>query len=111
MLAEITNSQKSSLSCTHNNKKTGTMDSSPDELYTLRAQFWLGHYNLCIDEAKSIARRPMSPQLKVEREEFYLRALLELKQFDDVVREASGGDKGPGWYFCICGNFSFSSPS
>ena len=68
----------------------------PDELYTLRAQFWLGHYNLCIDEAKSIARRPMSPQLKVEREEFYLRALFQLKQYDNVVREASTSDKGPG---------------
>ena len=79
----------------------------PDELYTLRAQFWLGHYNLCIDEAKSIARRPMSPQLKVEREELYLRALLEMKQFDDVLREASSGDKGPGPYFRICGDFCF----
>ncbi len=78
------------------------MDSSPDELYTLRAQFWLGHYNLCIDEAKSIARRPMSPQLKIEREEFYLRALLELKRFDEVVREATS-DKGPGGSF-----FSYS---
>jgi coatomer protein complex subunit epsilon len=68
----------------------------PDELYTLRAQYWLGHYPLCISEAKSIARRPMSPQLKIEREEFYLRALLELKQYDDVIREASSGDKGPG---------------
>lgn len=73
----------------------------PDELYTLRAQYWLGHYNLCIDEAKSTARRPMSPQLKVEREEFYLRALLELKKYDDVIREAESGDKGPGLYFKI----------
>ncbi len=79
----------------------------PDELYTLRAQFWLGHYNLCIDEARSIARRPMSPQLKVEREELYLRALLEMKQFDDVLREASSGDKSPGGYFRNCGDFIF----
>lgn len=68
----------------------------PDELYTLRAQYWLGHYSLCIDEAKSIARRPMSPQLKMEREEFYLRALLESKQYDEVIRESNSGDKGPG---------------
>ena len=63
----------------------------PDELYTLRAQYWLGHYNLCIDEA-------------VKREEFYLRALLGLKRYDDVIREASGGDKGSGMWmvdFCI----------
>ena len=70
----------------------------PDELYTLRAQYWLGHYNLCVDEAKSISRRPMSAQLKVEREEFYLRALLGLKRYDDVIREASGGDKGSGMW-------------
>ena len=23
----------------------------PDELYTLRAQFWLGHYGMAVDEA------------------------------------------------------------
>jgi len=68
----------------------------PDELYTLRAQYWLGHYTLSLDEARSTARRPMTPQLKEEREEFYLRALMELKQFDDVIREASSGDKGLG---------------
>mmetsp|Transcript_26518 Transcript_26518/g.39047 ORF Transcript_26518/g.39047 Transcript_26518/m.39047 type:complete len:90 (+) Transcript_26518:92-361(+) len=68
----------------------------PDELYTLRAQFWLGHYNLCIDEGKAIARRPMSTQLKAEREEFVLRAQLALGQYDRVVKESSGADKSPG---------------
>lgn len=67
----------------------------PDELYTLRAQFWLGHYNLCIDEGKAIARRPMSPQLKAEREEFVLRAQLALGQYDRVVKESNGSDKAP----------------
>ena len=42
----------------------------PDDLYTLRAQYWLGHYIMAADEAKSIMRRPMSPELKIEREEF-----------------------------------------
>lgn len=60
----------------------------PDELYTLRAQYWLGHYSLCINEAKSIARRPMPAQLKVEREEFALRSLLALKNYDKVISEA-----------------------
>jgi coatomer protein complex subunit epsilon len=69
----------------------------PDELYTLRAQYWLGHYNLCLDEARSIARRPMAPQLKIEREELHLRALLELKQYDNVVQQASStADQSPG---------------
>ena len=60
----------------------------PDELYTLRAQYWLGHYNLCLEEAKAISRRPMAAELKVEREEFSLRALLALKQYDKVISEA-----------------------
>mmetsp|Transcript_22390 Transcript_22390/g.28253 ORF Transcript_22390/g.28253 Transcript_22390/m.28253 type:complete len:305 (-) Transcript_22390:180-1094(-) len=82
----------------------------PDELYTLRAQYWLGHYGLSIDEAKSTARRPMTPQLKVEREEFYLRALLELKQYDDVIREAQSGDKGPG-IRALCFRAKYDSPA
>lgn len=82
----------------------------PDELYTLRAQYCLGHYNLCIDEAKSTARRPMSPQLKIEREEFYLRALLELKQYDNVIREAESGDKGAG-IRALCFRAKYDSPA
>lgn len=68
----------------------------PDELYTLRAQYWLGHYSLCLEESKSIARRPMSANLKEEREEFVLRALIGLKQYDKVIGEASGYDVSPG---------------
>jgi len=63
-----------------------TMD--PDELYTLRSQYWLGHYSLCIDEGKSIARRPMSADLEAEREEFVLRARLAMGQYDKVISEA-----------------------
>lgn len=59
--------------------------SEPDELYTLRAQYWLGHYALALDEAKSIMRRPMSPALKAEREEFSLRCYLALGQYDKVI--------------------------
>jgi len=61
----------------------------PDDLYTCRSQFWLGHYDLCLEEAKSVSRRPMSPQLKIEREEFVLRALLAKGQLDKVIRESS----------------------
>ena len=64
----------------------------PDELYTLRAQFWLGHYSMCIEEAKSVARRTMSPSLKQERDEFLARAQLALQQYDKVV----GLDGEPG---------------
>lgn len=62
----------------------------PDELYTLRAQYWLGHYQMAVDEAKSIARRPMSPDLKVEREEFLHRAYLALGQHEKLT----GGTPG-----------------
>ena len=57
----------------------------PDELYTLRAQFWLGHYAMAMDEAKSIGRRPMSPDLKAEREEFMARCLIATGQYDKVT--------------------------
>ena len=57
----------------------------PDDLYTLRAQFWLGHYQMAIDEAKSIARRPMSPNLKAEREEFLSRAYIAANQHDKAL--------------------------
>jgi len=69
----------------------------PDELYTLRAQYWLGHYGLAIEEAKSVVRRPMSPQLKLEREEFLLRAQLALGQYDKVIAGANeAGSDRPG---------------
>ena len=57
----------------------------PDELYTLRAQFWLGHYTMAMDEAKSIGRRPMSPDLKAEREEFVARCFIAMGQYDKVT--------------------------
>jgi coatomer protein complex subunit epsilon len=56
--------------------------SEPDELYTLRAQYWLGHYQLALEEAKSVARRPMSPNLKAEREELLARIYIALRQYD-----------------------------
>lgn len=61
----------------------------PDELYTLRAQFWLGHFDLCLAEGKSLARRPMSPNLKLEREEFLHRANIALGKYSKVISETS----------------------
>lgn len=68
----------------HNAVTTTTM-TEPDELYTLRAQYWLGHYQMAVEEARSVARRPMSPALKAEREEFMARAFIGLGQYDKVV--------------------------
>lgn len=67
----------------------------PDELYTLRAQYWLGHYAMALDEGRSAARRPMPPHLKAEREELMLRSQLALGQYDKVMAEGSSPDKSP----------------
>jgi coatomer subunit epsilon len=64
----------------------------PDELYTLRAQFWLGHYQTALDEGKSIARRPMSPQLKEEREAFVARCSIALKDYSKVMAGDTPGE-------------------
>jgi coatomer protein complex subunit epsilon len=63
----------------------------PDELYTLRAQFWLGHYQMAVEEAKSVARRPMSPALKAEREELLARSYSALQQYDKVTATDTPG--------------------
>jgi coatomer protein complex subunit epsilon len=65
--------------------------SEPDELYTLRAQFWMGHYQMALDEAKSIMRRPMSPALKAEREEYVQRCYLAMGQSDKVIATETPG--------------------
>lgn len=67
----------------------------PDELYTLRAQFWLGHYGLCVTEGKSIGRRPMTPQLKAEREEFVTRAMLAMEEYEKVISQGDVPDVSP----------------
>jgi len=68
-------------------------DHGPDELYTLRAQYTLGHFAAAVQEAKQVARRPMSAALKIEREEYLHRAHAALHQYDKC--EAASGD-GPG---------------
>jgi coatomer protein complex subunit epsilon len=73
--------------------------SEPDELYTLRAQFWLGHYQMALEEGKSIMRRPMSPQLKQEREEYVARCYIAMKDYGKVIA-AAGGDE-PGKYLLL----------
>ena len=65
--------------------RIGKKMSEPDELYTLRAQFCLGHYQMALDEAKGIMRRPMSPDLKAEREEIVARCYIAMKDYDKVI--------------------------
>ena len=40
---------------------------------------------MALDEAKSIMRRPMSPELKQEREEFVTRCQIAMKDYDKVI--------------------------
>ena len=84
-------------------KSSRSTMTEPDELYTLRAQFWLGHYQMAADEAKSIMRRPMSPALKAEREEFVLRSLIAMGQFDKVI---SSSPDTPGTYIFTSTQYS-----
>lgn len=80
---------------TNSNTAGGGQNGGPDELYTLRAQFQLGHYALAVNEAKQLARRPMSAALKVEREEYLMRAHAALHQYDKctvVVTATNTGD-------------------
>ena len=67
------------------------MSHEPDELYTLRAQYALGHYALALQEAKEVSRRPMSANLKVEREEYQNRAHCALRQYDKCAHAPGDG--------------------
>jgi Coatomer epsilon subunit len=73
-----------------------TSHHQPDELYTLRTQFWLGHYAMALQEAKQMGRRPLALPLKVEREEFVLRCYIALHQYDKCLVSATDG---PGKFF------------
>jgi len=64
----------------------------PDELYTLRAQYWLGHYALALDEARNAGRRPMPPHLKNERDELVLRCHLGSKSYDKIISSVAAGE-------------------
>ena len=58
----------------------------PDELYTLRNLFWLGNYQLAINEANGI-RGSLSVPLGNEKKEFLYRSYLALGQYDIVTSE------------------------
>lgn len=58
---------------------------APDELYTLRNLFWLGNYQLAINEANSLNRLPKS--LIATKEEFVYRSYIGLGQYDIVINE------------------------
>lgn len=59
--------------------------SEPDELYTLRNLFWLGNFQLAINEGGGLNRLPQ--HLVVERDEFIYRSYLALGQFHVILGE------------------------
>jgi Coatomer epsilon subunit len=72
----------------------------PDELYTLRTQYMLGHYTAALQEAKQMSRRPMSSNaLKMEREEYIYRCYIALQQYEKCVMSADGSSGSPGTYY------------
>jgi Coatomer epsilon subunit len=75
--------------------------SSPDELYTLRTQYMLGHYSAALQEAKQMSRRPISSTLlKVEREEYIYKCYIALQQYDKCIAPNDVGSN-PGTSFLV----------
>lgn len=83
------------------------MSHEPDELYTLRAQYTLGHYALAVQEAKEVSRRPMAANLKIEREEYLNRAYCALRQFDKCAT-APGDGAGKRFYVIVVSLFCWN---
>lgn len=77
-------------------------ESGPDELYTLRAQYQLGHYALALAEARQVARRPMPAALKQEREEYQMRAHAALQQYDKCVAQSGDGPGASAFVVFVC---------
>lgn len=65
----------------------------PDDLYTLRQEFYVGNFQAAINEGSSLGR--VSPDLETERAEFVYRAHLGLKEYDLVLREVKEGGDTP----------------
>jgi coatomer protein complex subunit epsilon len=61
------------------------MSGEPDDLYTLRNLFWLGNFQLAINEANGMKRCP--PQMANEKLEYMYRSYIALGQYDLVISE------------------------
>ncbi|OQR86296.1 coatomer subunit epsilon [Achlya hypogyna] len=57
--------------------------SEPDELFTLKNQFWVGNYRNAIQEATVLSHIPESQ--KMDRDVYVFRAQLALRNFDGVL--------------------------
>mmetsp|Transcript_6442 Transcript_6442/g.21721 ORF Transcript_6442/g.21721 Transcript_6442/m.21721 type:complete len:292 (-) Transcript_6442:86-961(-) len=61
--------------------------SEPDELFSLRSQFWLGSYQLALNEASALTR--LSPALRAEKDEFVYRCYIAMGQYQIAIDEIS----------------------
>lgn len=59
----------------------------PDELYTLRNNFWLGNFQRAVAEGSSLSR--LSDALKIECAEFIFRSYIAMGQYNIVIEEVS----------------------
>lgn len=61
----------------------------PDDLYTLRNHFWLGNYQMAIQEAQGLTR--INAALHTERDEFLYRSYTALGRYNVVIEEIDDG--------------------
>lgn len=68
----------------------------PDELYTLRNLFWLGNYQLAINEANSLQKKlGNNASLLAEKQELVYRSYVALEQYQVVLSEIKDSPKTP----------------
>jgi len=69
------------------------MSAEPDELYTLRNLYWLGNYQLAINEANGLNR--LRQDLVHEKDEYLYRSYLALGQSHIIISEIKDSPSTP----------------
>lgn len=64
-----------------------------DELFTLRNHFWMGNYQLAINEASTMNR--LNDALQIERDTYVYRSYVALGQYDVVLDEVKDESNTP----------------
>nr|CCA19717.1 coatomer subunit epsilon putative [Albugo laibachii Nc14] len=65
----------------------------PDELFTLKNQFWVGNYRNAISEASMLTH--LDGAMKIERDVYVYRAYLGLSEYDHVLESISDNPNTP----------------
>lgn len=85
------------------------MGDSPDELYSLRNYYWLGHYQSAINEVNNALTRVKDPTLVNEKEEYVYRSYIALGQYNLVLSEIKDSPSlSVGKFGVSSGTFSLS---